>query len=64
MTNINELRAWVVARAQERSTVAGVVTAAATVVGWTVTPEHADAVATLAGLVASAIAVATKEAPK
>ena len=64
MTNINELRAWVVARAQERSTVAGIVTAAATVVGWAITPEHADAVATLAGLVASAIAIATKEAPK
>ena len=64
MTNINELRAWIVARAQEKSTVVGLVTAAATVASWTVTPEHADAVATLAGLVASAIAIATKEAPK
>ena len=64
MTDIYQLRAWVVARAQERSTVAGVVTATATVAGWTITPEHADAVATLAGLAASAIAIATKEAPK
>ena len=64
MADLHQLRAWIVARAQEKSTVAGVVTAAATVAGWTITPEHADAVATLAGLAASAIAIATKEAPK
>ena len=58
------LRAWVVARAQEKSTVATVVTALGALAGVTVLPERTEAIATLAWLVSSAIAVATKEAPK
>ena len=61
MIDLHQLRDWAIARAQEKSTVTTAVTAIGVTVGIAVLPERAEALATLAWLIASAIAVATKE---
>ena len=62
--NLNALRIWILARAQEPSTVVGVIAAIAIIIGHTVTPEYTQAIATIVGLIASAVCVVTPQAPK
>lgn len=55
------MKQWIIARASERSTVVGIVTALGNVFGWLALPGHAESIATLSALVASAALVAVKE---
>ena len=61
---MQQFKAWLIARLQEPSGVVGAVTAVATLGGWALAPEKVAAIASIAGLVASAVAFATHEAPK
>lgn len=58
---MSNLRAWALARLGENSTLAGLMAAASTIGGWHLAPEYGAAIATIASLLASAIAIATKE---
>lgn len=57
----DRLRVWALARLQEPSTVAGLISAVSIIVGHTITPEYTTAIVTLAGLFASAVAVVTPQ---
>jgi hypothetical protein len=55
------LRAWLLERAQESSTLAGLVLAATTAAGQTLPADKAQAVSTLTAFIASAVAIGTKQ---
>lgn len=63
MPRLSSFRTWVAVRVGERSTVIGLIGAIVTLGGWTVAPEKIDAIATVVGLVLSAVLIATEEAP-
>lgn len=52
---------WALARAQEPSTVVGILCAAALLLNGEISVERANALATFVGLVASLVCVVTKE---
>ncbi len=55
------IKDWVLARAQERSTWKGIVTAVATVAGVAIAPEKAELITTIGVSLASLFLIQTKE---
>jgi hypothetical protein len=49
------------ARLAEKTTIVGVVSAVATLVGWAASPAMVDSIATIAGLVASGVLIWAKD---
>jgi hypothetical protein len=58
---IRRLREWALARALEPSTIAGLLSAAATIGGWSMRPDLGPAIATIVSAAASVALVLTRE---
>lgn len=58
---MSDLRTWALARMGENSTIVGLIAAVSTIGGWHLAPEYGPAIATITSLLASAMAIVTKE---